>query len=756
MIGAKFKILIGFLGILFPILFLSAQPSPCSGLTPYHIVVMGSSTAAGAGASTSDSAWVNRYRRHLQEINPASTLTNIARGGYNTYHLMPSGFVPPVGKPAPDTTRNITRALSLQPDAIIINLPSNDAGSGNPPAVQLANFDSMLAVANQAGVPVWICTTQPRNFGNSGTVQIQLDTRDSILVRYVPRVLDFWTGLEDSLITGWIDPAFDSGDGVHLNDVGHALLNQRAIAVDVPGQLFVAPEVPDLALVKADEFVPDLCGDSLQWVPIWLQNLGAPAPPQLTLSIAGVAPDGTPFSQSLSLAQTPGTCETDTIGFWLDTRLGGMYNLEIWHNGQDYFAGNDSLTLSFEVIGTPQPRLVDATICAGDSLLLFAETDLGDQVRWYDDAIGDSLLGEGPMLLVGPLDSSRQVFAQTIRDGGDFTDSLAASDVSGIHWNGFMFDLIATETLTLDSLAIRIFDPGAQVVEMRLKDSSYQGHELSPGAWSLHATDSVQVDASDEWVMLHFPAIDLLAGDTMGVYLQLSDPSARLSYEWSNQPTTFSTSELTLWSGSGISHDFGAIYFPRHINARLFYHFENPTDCVSEFFPVNLLIQEAPDASFTGEFQGDTLWLTPPANPGATTLWDFGQGPEDLGDSAVYVFPPADSLFEVHLLVSNACGADSSTQSFLLNTLSLDASEATFSVGPNPFDKHLRVQGKGNGRLQLELWDLQGRKVQSTNQQVFGAWEVDWEVGNQQAGGYVIRMLLNGTHVVKKVVKVGG
>lgn len=49
-----------------------------------RIVVLGSSTAAGAGVSDSNRAWVNQYRTYLQSIDPTNTVTNLAKGGYST------------------------------------------------------------------------------------------------------------------------------------------------------------------------------------------------------------------------------------------------------------------------------------------------------------------------------------------------------------------------------------------------------------------------------------------------------------------------------------------------------------------------------------------------------------------------------------------------------------------------------------------------------------------------------------------------
>jgi hypothetical protein len=55
--------------------------------------------------------------------------------------------------------------------------------------------------------------------------------RDSTLARFGARAIDFWTGLAQQ--DGSIDPAFDSGDGVHLNDAGHEILFRRAVDAGV-------------------------------------------------------------------------------------------------------------------------------------------------------------------------------------------------------------------------------------------------------------------------------------------------------------------------------------------------------------------------------------------------------------------------------------------------------------------------------------------------------------------------------------------
>ncbi|MEM9987053.1 MAG: SGNH/GDSL hydrolase family protein, partial [Bacteroidota bacterium] len=216
------RILLGILSLSLCWLGGNAQSlDSCITHTPRHVVVIGSSTAAGTGASVPDSAWVNRYRRYLKSLHPGYEVSNLAKGGYQTYHLMPTGFVPPPGRTQPDTLRNITQALSLDPDAIIVNLPSNDAAASIPVSEQMQNFRAMQALAKAQKVSFWVCTPQPRIF-DSSKVAIQWALLDSVESDFAPKVLDFWDQIAEP--SGLPSPLYDAGDGIHLNDLGHRIL----------------------------------------------------------------------------------------------------------------------------------------------------------------------------------------------------------------------------------------------------------------------------------------------------------------------------------------------------------------------------------------------------------------------------------------------------------------------------------------------------------------------------------------------------
>ncbi|RZL99741.1 MAG: PKD domain-containing protein, partial [Pedobacter sp.] len=194
---------------------------------PYKIVVVGSSTAYGTGASPIDSSWVKKFTTYVQIQNPLVSVVNIATLSLTSYDVSPTGT--PVPSPyLIDTARNITKALSLNPDAIILSLPSNDVARGIPAADIHTNFNLIVAAATARQIPVWVTTTQARNTLSAAERVLQMELRDWIINTYGNKAVDFWSTISNA--DGTINEFYSAGDGVHLNNYGHHVLFTRMVA----------------------------------------------------------------------------------------------------------------------------------------------------------------------------------------------------------------------------------------------------------------------------------------------------------------------------------------------------------------------------------------------------------------------------------------------------------------------------------------------------------------------------------------------
>ncbi|MGB0177277.1 MAG: T9SS type A sorting domain-containing protein [Owenweeksia sp.] len=187
----------------------------------YQIVVLGSSTAAGTGPTSLDSAWVWRYRKYITQRDTRFQVINLAVGGFQTKNIIPSG----------NPNNNINKAMTYVPDAIIVNLPSNDATSGVPVTTQLANYGQVSQIAAAGNSSLWVATPQPRDLTDPAKLQIQMDMVDSTYAVFGSFAIDFWTGFNET--DGTLVDAYDSGDGIHMNDPAHKILFERVIGKDI-------------------------------------------------------------------------------------------------------------------------------------------------------------------------------------------------------------------------------------------------------------------------------------------------------------------------------------------------------------------------------------------------------------------------------------------------------------------------------------------------------------------------------------------
>lgn len=203
-----------------------------AGQTKRVIAVIGSSTAAGTGATPIADSWVNLLKAYYQNLQLIDTIFNIADGGSVTYIGLPTwDSVGGSGIPKPDTLYNVTKALSYIPDVVLVAYASNDVVAGYTLQQTMTNLRIIYQEVINAGKIAYVATTQPR--GGIPTTQkalLKLE-RDSILAEFPANSMDFYTPLvaADSLSLNPIY-AFDS---THPNNAGHQLLFQVVKNTDI-------------------------------------------------------------------------------------------------------------------------------------------------------------------------------------------------------------------------------------------------------------------------------------------------------------------------------------------------------------------------------------------------------------------------------------------------------------------------------------------------------------------------------------------
>jgi lysophospholipase L1-like esterase len=205
------------------------------GLTAFKLAVIGSSTAAGEGASRAQNAWVSLLETELEAaVTTSFSLENLAVGGYTARELLPGS----------GAKGSIDDAIAVRPDLIVIGLAgSNDLGPDTTTALFIAELTTLRDTARAAGIPVFFVSTQPKNFSTPDREMLQLwNSRmqesfgacwiSDTSALYTPCYIGIFDVLADSSLG--LAAAWDSGDGQHPNDAGHARIFEVAKAIVEP------------------------------------------------------------------------------------------------------------------------------------------------------------------------------------------------------------------------------------------------------------------------------------------------------------------------------------------------------------------------------------------------------------------------------------------------------------------------------------------------------------------------------------------
>ena len=204
-------------------------------LTSFKLTVIGSSTAAGEGASSSAKSWVALLARSLDDaVVPTFNSSNLAVGGYTTVELLPGS----------KADGSIDDAISGRPNLILVSLAgSNDLSAGTSQATFLSRLTSVRDAAQTAGAPVFFVSTAPKDLSDSERRELRdwataMSTTFATCwvperaMAYGPCFIDIFAPLANASLG--VASAYGAGDGIHLNDAGHARIFEVAEAIVKP------------------------------------------------------------------------------------------------------------------------------------------------------------------------------------------------------------------------------------------------------------------------------------------------------------------------------------------------------------------------------------------------------------------------------------------------------------------------------------------------------------------------------------------
>lgn len=161
----------------------------------------------------------------------------IAGGAINRPHTL-------AGVPGQTSTQILARADEVIAEGItglVVLAGTNDSGSAHytDPVIYAANIKAIAQKAHSAGIPCIVLTVPPQGTGQTDTMSHRLVSNYNAYIRMVcndtnSHVADIHAVLVDP-VTGYLKTAYDSGDGIHPNSLGHFYMAQ--VVANIMNQL---------------------------------------------------------------------------------------------------------------------------------------------------------------------------------------------------------------------------------------------------------------------------------------------------------------------------------------------------------------------------------------------------------------------------------------------------------------------------------------------------------------------------------------
>ncbi|GAA4460307.1 hypothetical protein GCM10023189_35230 [Nibrella saemangeumensis] len=167
-----------------------------------------------ADKTSVESSWVDLLTAAIY----GSEVIDLATSGYTTFHLLPHKPFTRTDLSLVDTARNITKAIALRPDCIIIVLGSHDLRRGWNNDAIVNNLEELRTQTSIANIDYYITTSLPVAGPEALTEQVLIQ-KEQILQYYGKQAINLF----DHMATpeSLPDPELFTTSLTTLNEAGH-------------------------------------------------------------------------------------------------------------------------------------------------------------------------------------------------------------------------------------------------------------------------------------------------------------------------------------------------------------------------------------------------------------------------------------------------------------------------------------------------------------------------------------------------------
>ncbi|WP_430403984.1 hypothetical protein [Fluviicola sp.] len=337
-------------------------------------------------------------------------------------------------------------------------------------------------------------------------------------------------------------------------------------------------------------------------------------------------------------------------------------------------------------------------------------------------------------------------------------NSLATSYVSNNSNKGEMFNIVATNTVTILCFDLNLILGSNGSYEIYYKVGSYVGSESNAAAWTLIGSNpSVPCVGFDTPSPMDIPInIIIPAGQTYSFYITANDVAQTAGIRYTNNAgytTIASDANISIAGGIGKAYPFATNYNNRSFNGTVHYALGNVLPVTFIDFtatPINqsvLLEWETESENDSDYFEverssdgknWDRLFITKAAGE-SNTLINY----QELDSE------PLDEISYYRLILVDLDGARTILKSVSLNN-NLELVGNEILVFPNPTTEKVRVLGDQNELDNLKILNSIGQDISENVQIVSYKGYSEVNFNDQQPGIFILKTKTNSQILIKK------
>jgi hypothetical protein len=548
------------------------------GVSNYNNFYSTGSTLAYWGANCNTLAALqaaSQKDQNSHNLNPPFTsatdlfLTNSDLSGKGTY-------LPQV----PDDIYGSPRSLLPTIGAHEIPLIAHDAGviAITSPGTQTnegQSYPVQVTVANFGTDPIYAMDIQ---YSVNGGTPVIYQFNDTILP----------AGTKQVTLPSMISPA-----GTSVICAKTTLLNDSNTFNDEFCKTFFGLPLYD-AQVERIVGLNDGCGLGLDTISIWVKNLGvnainSPSPNMVTVSYQ--IDNGLPVTENF----TPVVPPTDSVLFHFATQanfgvtlVSDTFKVKAWISlTGDNVSYNDTAYNQVISLHTPAPPIVmDDTIPYGSSTTIFAQSP--DSIFWFSSQTATTEIATGAYFTTPILYNNTTYWVQAGNAGTPSNPTtITTTFAAGNGQSGNMFDIIATNTINIDSFDINCTTNG--LVEVWYRQGTYVPHISTQTGWTLLGSYNVSTNGTGNPTRFPVGGLSIPAGQTYGMYITFATGSGMQYTNGNGTNEVYTNQDMTIQTGHGGAY-FSMTFSPRVFNGTIYYTTGGGAGCASNRVPLNIVV----------------------------------------------------------------------------------------------------------------------------------------------------------------------